>query len=282
MRFTNSEPRLRFSARGQGEPVLLIMGLGMAGDVWEPQVRLLEDRFRLIWFDNRGSGDSARPRGPLSMRALAADAVRVLDETGHRRAHVVGVSMGGMIAQELALRCRDRVQTLSLIATHAGGLRSIFPSPRGLKHFVGAQWGKPSARARALSRLLYTEEFLQGASAAQLQDRFQLMGRTPVRRRDIVAQLCAVLRHDTRRKLPELGCPTLVIRGRDDVLIRPKTTGALAQHLKQAKLIELSPAGHGLIFERARDVAAELASHFDAHSVAGAGGASPQAPEPGI
>jgi 3-oxoadipate enol-lactonase len=121
--------KIAWESRGQGEPVLLIHGLGYARWGWEPVVAPLAERFRLLLFDNRGIGESEIPPGPYSARAMAEDAVSVLDEAGVERAHVVGTSLGGMVAQELALSHPERVDRLVLACTTPGGPTTV-PMPR--------------------------------------------------------------------------------------------------------------------------------------------------------
>src|SRR5581483_9541420 len=113
--------RIAWEARGSGEPLLLIQGLGYARWGWEPVVEPLARRFRVLVFDNRGIGESDAPPGPYSAAAMAGDALQVLDEAGADSAHVVGASLGGMIAQELALAAPERVRRLVLACTAAGG-----------------------------------------------------------------------------------------------------------------------------------------------------------------
>src|SRR5439155_1718958 len=120
--------RIAWESKGAGEPVLLIHGLGYARWGWEPVAEPLAQRFRLLLFDNRGMGESEIPPGPYTARAMAEDAVSVLDEAGVGRAHVVGTSLGGMVAQELALGWPDRVDRLVLACTTPGGA-DAYPLP---------------------------------------------------------------------------------------------------------------------------------------------------------
>jgi len=120
--------RIAWERRGEGEPLLLIHGLGYARWGWEPVVEPLARSFEVILFDNRGIGESDAPPGPYTAAELAADAAQVLDEAGVQRAHVLGTSLGGMVAQELALAAPERVERLVLACTTAGGQES-FPMP---------------------------------------------------------------------------------------------------------------------------------------------------------
>ena len=170
-----------------GDPVLLVMGFAMSGEMWGPVVPALAARHRVATFDHRGLGRSPDP-ARTSMAELADDARSVLDALGWDRAHVVGISMGGMIAQELALACPDRIRTLSLIATHAGGALGALPPMAGIAAML-----TPTSRADRLERLLYPSEV-----RSRFRDRTnaQLAIRQGPGTRS--AHLRAVRTHDTR------------------------------------------------------------------------------------
>ena len=120
---------IAWERHGGGEPLLLIHGLGYARWGWEPVRPGLAERFDVVLFDNRGIGESDAPPGPYTVAEMARDAVQVLDEAGIERAHVVGTSLGGMVAQELALSYPDRVDRLVLDGTTPGGPRA-HPMPQ--------------------------------------------------------------------------------------------------------------------------------------------------------
>jgi len=269
-------PEIRwFSAGSRGPEVLLVMGLGMRGERWQPQVEGLCGAHRLAWFDHRGIGDSAPlPSRRLRMRDMAQDALRVADALAAEarasgdtsgaweRFHLVGVSMGGMVAQELALRAPGRVRSLTLIATLGGGpLLQKLPPAAGLRAFVDANLARgPEARIRALQSLLYTPEFLATCDRDALDARMRshLGGR--VAPRTLLGQLHAVFRHDTLARLPALTLPTLVVRPGRDVLVRPTHSDALLARLPNARHLALPDAGHGAIFQRAREVNTAIAA----------------------
>ena len=139
--------QLHFDRTGEGPAVLLVMGLGLPGDAWWRTIPVLAGSFEVISFDNRGCGRSDPPAGPLSIADMAADAVAVLDAAGVARAHVYGMSMGGMIAQELALLHPDRVGALVLGATTAGG-RAGTPPDAATLAFLGRRAALPDDEGR--------------------------------------------------------------------------------------------------------------------------------------
>jgi pimeloyl-ACP methyl ester carboxylesterase len=262
-----------------GLPVLLIMGFMMPGRAWRLVLPHLGPR-DLCTFDNRGAGDSEAPAGPYTMAMMAGDARGLLDHLGWQRAHVVGVSMGGMVAQHLALAAPERLASLTLIATHAGGPLHLLPPAAGLRPFVEANLlaalGRsvsrlspglrgPLARARyaALARLLFSDDYLRSndleAVTALLRHDFE----PPAPEAGRKGQLAAVLRHRTADRLQALaGLPTLVIKAPEDRLIDPRHSDALAAAIPGARLVSLDGAGHGLIRQIPERLGGLLAGHF--------------------
>ena len=268
--WTEREPRLRYDVHGSGVPVFLVMGFSMRGAAWRPQVEGLSSRWRMITFDARGIGDSDRVQGPLSMQAMADDAIRVLDAVGVDRAHLVGVSMGGMVSQVLAAGRPDRWRSLTLISTHGGGALTWLPTLRGLRHMIGAQLAGPRRRLEHLERLLYPAEWRATCDRAALDRRMlDSFGEAPVQA-TMTAQLAAVAQHRAPQALATTALPTQVLWGDQDILISPRHTRALASQIRDARTHVLRGAGHGLIFQ----CAAELNAALEAHFLAADGGAS--------
>ncbi|MCB9595757.1 MAG: alpha/beta fold hydrolase [Sandaracinaceae bacterium] len=266
MPVTPSSPRLAYRIHGtEGPPILLIMGLAMRGVVWRPQVEDLERDHRLLTFDNRGIGESEAAPGRWTMADMADDAQRVLDTVGWDSAHVVGVSMGGMVAQELALRAPGRLRSLTLIATHAGGPVAIVPPLAGLAGFLATNLLPDTERYGALAKLLYPDEFLRVVDRDALLSRMRdhVGVRPPARTRN--EQVLAVMRHDTRARLARLEVPTMVVTSERDALVSPKRQHDLLSRIPRARHVSFDRAGHGVIFQCAPVLNGHIRRHVSEH-----------------
>jgi pimeloyl-ACP methyl ester carboxylesterase len=241
------------------------MGFGMPGAVWGPQVDELQKDHRCCHYDHLGVGKS--DRGPFlrTIPTLADDAVRILDDLSWDRAHVVGVSMGGMIAQELALRSANRCQSLTLIATHGGAPVASLPTLRGMRFFIQGLFGGQKARLRSIPRLLYTDEFLESIGSNALRSHLDVrLGNRPALR-TVLGQLYAVWRHSTESRLSQITLPTLLVRPGKDILVRPTQTDRLAERIPNARVLRFDDAGHGVTFQKAAELNAALREHFARH-----------------
>lgn len=252
------------SPTGSGLPVLLVMGFGLPGRVWRYVVPELSGQRRVITFDNRGAGKTDAPRGPYRMTQMATDAVRLLDHLGLSKVHLVGVSMGGMVSQELALGHRDRIASLSLLATHPGGLTNRMPRAEGLWHFLSANLARTRPeRLKAVSRLLFPKPFRDQVGDAWL---IQVLGEDfepPPSKVGRAGQLSAVMHHDTRARLGQLaGLPTLVIKPERDLLIQPHCSEVLHRAIPGSQILRFADAGHGLIRQKGTEIGAALRAHF--------------------
>jgi pimeloyl-ACP methyl ester carboxylesterase len=258
---TPTTPRIAFRRYGtSGPPVLFIMGFGVRGAAWTPQVQELERDHRIVAVDHRGVGSSPdAPRGPLTMRAMARDMVRVLDAVAWESAHVVGTSMGGMIAQELALVAPGRVRSLTLIATHAGGRRAV-PSLRGL-YLLGRSLLLPRRSLEQAYQLLYPKHYVTAENRTAILEHWRQIGR-PARPPVLLAQAAAIARHDTRRRLRKVRAPTLVVRPGMDVLISPRWSDELAGAIPGARLLRFDDAGHGVTHQKAAELNRALRAHI--------------------
>jgi len=260
--------RLHYQVFGRPDapPLLLIMGLGMCSEAWHTLPERLAGRFRVIVFDNRGTGESSAPRGGFRIRDLADDAARVLDAEGLRQAFVFGISMGGMIAQELVLRHPERVCALALGATFGGHRRSHKPKLSAARDLLLVSLF--SRRPGRMARLLVSDEFF-----ARHPEHFALwLARLSRPRRSTARrQIVAIALHEAERRLPQVRVPTLVISGDRDRLVPVENSRRLAQVIPGARLVELPGAGHAFPFEQAEETVRVLAEHFLASARPGPG-----------
>jgi 3-oxoadipate enol-lactonase len=238
-----SPGKLHWESTGSGDPVLLIMGLGLSGGAWWRTVPVLARRLRVITFDNRGVGRSSRPPGPYSIAEMAEDALAVLDAAGVETAHVYGISMGGMIAQELALGHPERVRSLVLGATTPGGERAV-AAPDETLAFIQRRTEMPALEA-VWASVPYNYAPSTRAERAQLigEDIEQRL-RYPIEPEPYTAQLAAALSHDAHQRLGELDVPTLVVHGEEDRLVAPGNGSLLAEAIPGAELLMLPGAAH--------------------------------------
>jgi len=249
-----------YEEHGSGDPLLLVMGLAADSTAWMFQLPDFARRYRAIAFDNRGVGRSSKPPGPYTIHAMADDAAGVLDALGIARAHVVGVSMGGMIAQELALRHPDRVRGLVLACT--------FPEPDAdaerqrefsLARFGGrvTASGETEIDVSAIDPLMFFQHLLprvfnQSYIDRELPKLLQIFGgalQYGFSLEAILGQVEAVMGHKATDRLHRIAAPTLVITGDADLLVSPANSDILARDIPGAKLVKVPGGSHGFNFE---------------------------------
>jgi 3-oxoadipate enol-lactonase len=263
--FTAGQTPIHYWQLGdRGPKVLLLMGFGMRGSLWRPQIEGLKNGHQLAWLDNRGIGKSGPcPTRTWTMADMARDSLDVADALGWERFHLVGVSMGGMVSQEVALLSPARILSLSLLATHEGGnpLRWA-PRAKGLRCFLEAQTRRDGERVAALRKLLYPEAYVAQCDMSALEARMTAQVGTPAPREALLGQLSAVIRHKTGPRLHRLRMPTLIVKPTLDILIPPSNSDRLRRRIPHATFIELDDAGHGAIFQRADTINDALRTHF--------------------
>ncbi|HVT09165.1 MAG TPA: alpha/beta fold hydrolase [Polyangia bacterium] len=260
--------RIAYSDTGTGDAVLLIQGVGLPGEGWRPQIDGLADRWRVLAFDNRGIGASELAGGAVTIEDMAADALAVADAAGAQRIHVVGHSMGGVIAQAVALAAPARVRSVAFLCTFARGAQAAKLS---LAMFVTAlrmRFGPRAARRNAFMSIVMTPRALaaldKAGRAREAESLSALFGRDLAEQPAIVmTQLRAMTRYDARADLPRLASiPTLVLTGADDRIARPAYGRELASLIPGARYEELPDAAHGLTIHRAADINRRLDEHF--------------------
>ena len=236
--------RIHYEKHGAGEPVLLIMGLGSNASGWHRTVPWLAERYQAIVFDNRGTGRSDVPEGAYSITQLAADAAAVLDAAGHETAHVMGASLGGMIAQRLALEQPERLRSLVLVCTTPGGAHAVSASQEVMAALL-AGGENPAQVYRRNAWFLFGEE-TRGRHPERIEEDIAERTRIPTTPAGYFGQVMAAGAHDTWDELPSIATPTLVLHGEADILIPPENGRLLADRIPGAELVLVPGAGHML------------------------------------
>lgn len=231
-----------------GSPVLLIMGMGAGGIGWLAQILELQQTHRVAWYDHLGIGRSGKGRQGCTIRSMSDDALALADHLGWDETHIVGISMGGMIAQRFALDHPARTRSLTLIATHAGGPSTIPPTPRALWLMHTSQMFRGAARWARIRSLLFPRHFLADPANAPLLEMASSLLPMELKLATFTCQLAAVIGHNTRRRLSELeGIHTLIVRPGKDILIPPRESDRLQRAIPGADLARFDNAGHGVI-----------------------------------
>jgi pimeloyl-ACP methyl ester carboxylesterase len=249
-----------YEEQGSGDPLLLIMGLAADSLAWMFQLPDFAKHHRTIVFDNRGVGRSGKPAGPYSIAQMADDALGVLDALDIKRAHVVGVSMGGMIAQELAIRHPERVRGLVLACTYskpdAAIERQLVSS---LSAFGGTRGpnGEIQVDVSKLDPMMFFQHLLPNVFNAQfimtelptLMQVFSGALQYGFSMDAILAQVGATQGHDSLARLGQIKAPTLVLTGDSDLLIPCACSDVIAEKIPGAKLVKIPGGSHGFNFE---------------------------------
>ncbi|HKE55542.1 MAG TPA: alpha/beta fold hydrolase [Pyrinomonadaceae bacterium] len=235
----NQDAKIYWDEQGTGEPLLLIMGLGYPSVMWFRTRPLLAQNYRTIALDNRGVGRSDTPPGPYPISLMAADAAAVLDAAGVESAHVYGVSMGGMIAQEFTLQYPNRVRSLILGCTAPGGPHAVRAEADVIAFLMQRQAGKEEALEAAVP-FIYDPN-----TPRHLIDEDIAMRRNWLPKQEAyIAQLQGILAWEAYSRLDQIRVPTLVIHGETDRLIPCANSKLIAERIPGARLQLLPNAGH--------------------------------------
>ena len=256
---------LWYSIEGTGPAVLAIQGVGVAGSGWRPQLHALCDRFTIVSFDNCGVGRSERAASPLTIERMADDALAIADAAVIDRFHLMGHSMGGLIAQQIALTGRNRVKSLALLCTVANGADATRLSARMFVLGLRSRIGTPAMRRRAMIDMIMPVDYVRGTDIAMLAKELgELFGRDLCDQPPIVSeQLNAMSRYSAMPRLRELaGIPTLVVSGAHDPIAPPRLGRALASEIAGARFVEFANASHALPIQCADEVNALLLAHL--------------------
>jgi pimeloyl-ACP methyl ester carboxylesterase len=257
--------RFSFRVEGQGAPVVFIQGVGVHGGGWTPQVEALRTRHQCLTFDNRGMGGSQPTGTAMTVEQMAADTLWLMDQAGWGSAHLVGHSLGGPVAIEVACTQPQRVRSLSLLCTVARGRDATRLTARMLWLGLRSQVGSKRARRRAFLEIVMPRAALERADtdalAAELKRLFghDLATQPPV----AMKQLRALRAYDASGRLDRVtGIPTLVMSAAHDPIAPPVFGRALAAGIPGARYVEFEDAAHGLPIQHAARVNELLGEHF--------------------
>lgn len=260
-----NDVKINYEVRGEGKPLILIIGLGGPKLGWLLQIPMLQESYKVVSFDNRGIGKSSKPAGPYTTEMMAEDTVGLMNHLGIERAHIYGVSMGGMIAQELAINYPDRIEKLVLGCTLAR-VKEI-----NEEH---SDTSKQKVDEEDLTRTNFREILDSGeldfgdliGFLAPLTYNYRLFnffmrfskifGKIPQRLFPVegfLGQLEAVQSHNTMDRLQEIRAPTLVIAGDADNLVPPICSDIIAERISGSKLVKIEGGSHAYFIEKARE-----------------------------
>jgi pimeloyl-ACP methyl ester carboxylesterase len=257
--------RLSYEIQGSGPPAIFIQGVGVHGSAWTPQTETLAAHYQCLAFDNRGLGLSQPLGARLAIEQMAEDTLALMDARGWPSAHVVGHSMGGLIALHVALAARDRVRSLSLLCSFPRGRDALRISRQILWTGLRTRIGTKAQRRRAFLEMVLPASALAGADrerlASELAPLFghDLADQPPV----TMNQMAAMARYDATPRLHELGgLPTLVVNAAHDWLATSRVGRAMAAAIPGARFVEIPDASHGASIQHAARINALLMEHF--------------------
>jgi pimeloyl-ACP methyl ester carboxylesterase len=242
--------QIYYEVRGRGFPLMMIMGLGANLDWWDPRMlQGLSKNFKLVMFDNRGAGRTGVSDRRYTIKLFAEDTADLMGVLGISRAHVIGVSMGGMIAQELALNFPEKVEKLVLCSTNCGGAKSILASQEVLRALSTDRSAlSPEEIVRMTIPLLFAEDFIE-KNPDFVELSIQQILRAPISNESFVRQLNAIMEFDTYDRLPHIRASTLILHGKRDILVPPENAAVLAGAIPYTKTVYFENSAHGLIEE---------------------------------
>ena len=237
----NNGTKIFWTEQGAGEPLLLIAGLGAPHNSWRRILPQFAEKYRVIVFDNRGVGETVFTDEPFSMELMAADAKAVLDAANVESAHILGMSMGGMIAQELALHYPEMTRSLIFTVTNCGGSESVLPKPEVLFTLSGRGIKTPEDAFWAMASFIYDA----GTPRERLEEDLAAREGRFTKPENFMRQLQAIMAwQGTFTRLSNINAPTLAIGAVNDQLIPCANSKIIADQIPGAKLVELENSSH--------------------------------------
>jgi pimeloyl-ACP methyl ester carboxylesterase len=248
-----------YESAGEGFPLIGITGKDSNMNWWNPTMKAaLSERNRFIMLDNRGSGRSDAPTEAYGISDMAKDVVGLMDALGIEKAHILGQSMGGMIAQEIAIEHSERVAKLILCCTTSGVTR-VLPSWRMIKWL----WRKKAGFSpQDTLNMLFSKDYMQ-QNPAMIEALVERMQMAPSNARSIEIHKLANKSFDSYQRLGGITAPTLILHGEEDWVFRPKHAKILHQRIAGSELILFPHAGHGVFSQEHRKVLEEIRRFLD-------------------
>jgi 3-oxoadipate enol-lactonase len=236
----NQGAKIYWEEQGEGLPLVLIMGLASTIDMWHRTRPVMAKHFRTILVENRGVGRSDVPVPPYTIATMASDVKAVMDAAGIEKAHLFGISMGGMIAQEFTLNYPERVRSLVLGCTNFGGRQVKPAAPKVLDILKARGLMTPEDAARSMAPFVYDANTPRERVEEDLRIRVKWFPKNE----GYFGQLGAILSWESRERLPQIKAPTLVLHGETDELVPPENGKLIADLIPDSKLVMLKNASH--------------------------------------
>ena len=257
-----NETELCYETHGDGDPLVLVPGFASAAWSWEWQIGNLSDRFRVIAFDPRGvAGSKPKDGAQVSITKIADDVAELLGELGIDAANVLGISFGGFVAQEFALRYPEKLKKLILASTSFGGPRHIAPALEVLASFASTDGLNSSDRIRKYLTTAFSAEFVREHEAAV--NRFCTLRELNVVPEDVYRQqLASAMEFNADGRVGRITAETLVLTGDDDMVVPPANSRNLAEAIPGARLRTIKGGGHMAFVERAGEFNAIVREFF--------------------
>jgi pimeloyl-ACP methyl ester carboxylesterase len=244
--------KVYYEIHGEGDPLVLIMGLRRNVEWWYFQIPALAEHFRVLAFDNRGAGRSDKPEMDYSIPLFAEDTEALMEALDIEEAHVLGISMGGYIAQELAINYPDKVMSLILGCTSCGGERAVLMSQERMEKYTAIEGLTPEEILRKDMDIYFSERFIED-NPDEIEEFIKISLRYYQPAHAFERQFTACLKHDTADRLHLISVPTLIMTGDDDPLVPPENSRILKELMPGAELVLFPGCRHCFFMESAEE-----------------------------
>lgn len=254
-----------YEIHGNGAPLVLIMGLRRNIEWWYRQIPDLSKHFKIIAFDNRGAGRSDKPEMDYSIKLFADDTSKLMDELAISHAHILGVSMGGYIAQELAINYPEKVGSLALGCTSCGGKRAVLMKADRLKKFAANEGLTPEEILKKDMDIYFSDEYAS-KNPKVIEEFSEISMRYYQPIHAFERQFAACLNHDTVSRIENISQPTMIMTGDDDPLVPPENSYLLKELLPKAQLSVYPKGRHCFFMEYSNQFNQEIISFYNQQS----------------